>query len=115
MLSNVALSGWRRLAPGSAAGARTRVRGGGSHPGSRGSSHPDVLRWASTTVTTVGYGDRYPVSTEGRVVAVVLMRVGIGVVGAGTASVASWILGRVEAERAGRDAQPADGAPPDMQ
>jgi len=45
----------------------------------------------------------------------VLMRVGIGVVGAGTASVASWILGRVEAERAGRDAQPADGAPPDMQ
>lgn len=56
----------------------------------------DALWWASTTVTTVGYGDRFPVTTEGRLVAVALMVVGIGLVGSVTAAVAAWILGRVE-------------------
>ena len=63
---------------------------------------------------SVGYGVHCPVSGEGRVVAVVLMVVGIGVVGAVTASVATWILGRVEAERAERQVQPSDGVSPDM-
>jgi voltage-gated potassium channel len=60
----------------------------------------DALWWACTTVTTVGYGDRFPVTTEGRFVAVALMLVGIGLVGAVTAAVTSWILARVQAERA---------------
>jgi voltage-gated potassium channel len=59
----------------------------------------DALWWASTTVTTVGYGDRFPVTAEGRLVAVVLMLVGIGLVGSVTAAVAAWILGRVAEER----------------
>ena len=63
----------------------------------------DALWWAATTVTTVGYGDFYPVTFQGRVVAVVLMLIGIGVVGAVTASVATWILGRVADERAEHD------------
>lgn len=63
----------------------------------------DALWWACTTVTTVGYGDRFPVTTTGRVVAVALMLVGIGLVGSVTAAVTTWILGRVEAER--RDAE----------
>jgi len=54
----------------------------------------DALWWACTTVTTVGYGDRYPVTLEGRAVAVVLMIIGIGVVGAVTASVATWLMSR---------------------
>lgn len=63
-------------------------------------SFGDALWWACTTVTTVGYGDRYPVTTTGRCVAVVLMMFGIGLVGAVTAAVTAWILGRVESDRA---------------
>lgn len=62
-------------------------------------TYADALWWACTTVTTVGYGDHFPVTAEGRLVAVGLMIVGIGLVGAVTAAVTSWILGRVEAER----------------
>jgi voltage-gated potassium channel len=29
---------------------------------------PDALWWAATTVTTVGYGDRFPVTAEGRLI-----------------------------------------------
>lgn len=60
----------------------------------------DALWWAATTVTTVGYGDRFPVTTTGRCVAVVLMLVGIGLVGCVTASIATWLLDRVAMERA---------------
>jgi len=61
----------------------------------------DALWWATTTVTTVGYGDRYPVTTEGRLIAVALMLVGIGLVGVVTAAVAAWFIGSVQ--------EPAEG------
>jgi voltage-gated potassium channel len=56
----------------------------------------DALWWSATTVTTVGYGDRYPVTTEGRLIAVGLMLVGIALVGAITASVAAWMVAQVQ-------------------
>ena len=56
----------------------------------------DALWWSATTVTTVGYGDRYPVTTEGRYIAVALMVVGIGLVGAVTAAVAAWMVRQVD-------------------
>lgn len=52
----------------------------------------DALWWAITTVTTVGYGDIFPVTPEGRLVAVVLMLTGIGVIGVFTATVASLLF-----------------------
>lgn len=55
-------------------------------------SYPDALWWAIVTVTTVGYGDRYPVSAGGRIVAAVLMLVGIGLIGVLTATVASVFI-----------------------
>jgi voltage-gated potassium channel len=57
--------------------------------GSNIHSYPDALWWAIVTVTTVGYGDRYPVTDGGRAVAVVLMLLGIGLIGVLTATVAS--------------------------
>ncbi|KGN32803.1 ion transporter [Knoellia sinensis KCTC 19936] len=65
----------------------------------------DALWWACTTVTTVGYGDRFPVTTEGRVVAVALMLLGIGLVGSVIATVATLILQRVAAEQAAEAAE----------
>jgi voltage-gated potassium channel len=62
-------------------------------------SFGDAIWWASSTVFTVGYGDRYPVTTEGRMIAVALMVVGIGVVGAVTASVATWMVGQVQSQK----------------
>jgi voltage-gated potassium channel len=56
----------------------------------------DALWWATSTVTTVGYGDRFPVTWEGRMIAVALMLVGISLVGVVTASVAAWLIANVE-------------------
>jgi voltage-gated potassium channel len=55
-------------------------------------SASDALWWAATTVTTVGYGDRFPVTPTGRAVAVVLMLGGIALLGVITASVAAWFV-----------------------
>ena len=60
--------------------------------GSNIHDYPDALWWAIVTVTTVGYGDRFPTTEGGRVVAVVLMLVGIGLIGVLTATVASVFI-----------------------
>ena len=52
----------------------------------------DGIWWALTTVTTVGYGDRFPITTEGRIIAFFLMLTGVALVGVITASVAAWFV-----------------------
>lgn len=52
----------------------------------------DALWWAIATMSTAGFGDLYPITTEGRVVAAVLMFVGIGLFGAVTGIVASLLV-----------------------
>ena len=63
----------------------------------------DALWWSATTVTTVGYGDHFPVTNEGRFIAVALMVVGIAMVGAVTASVAAWMVSQVEQDSSKSD------------
>jgi voltage-gated potassium channel len=64
-------------------------------PGATINSFGKALWWSITTVTTVGYGDVYPVTNTGRVIAVLLMIGGISMVGVVTAALASWIIQRV--------------------
>ena len=59
-------------------------------------SIPDAIWWAITTVTTVGYGDRFPVTAGGRAVAAVLMVLGIALFGFLAGSLASFFFERHE-------------------
>jgi voltage-gated potassium channel len=52
----------------------------------------DALWWAYVTITTVGYGDRFPVTAEGRVIGAILMTAGVGLFGTFTGFVASWFM-----------------------
>jgi voltage-gated potassium channel len=61
-------------------------------PTSNIKSFGDGLWWAVTTVTTVGYGDKFPTTSMGRFLAVGLMLVGISLMGVITASVAAWFV-----------------------
>ena len=55
-------------------------------------TYGDALYWAGITATTVGYGDVTPVTAEGRVIAGLLVFVGIGLIGFVSARLTSWLL-----------------------
>jgi voltage-gated potassium channel len=61
-------------------------------PGASITTFGDAVWWTLTTISTVGYGDRYPVTLEGRCVAAALMVAGIALLGVVTASIASWFV-----------------------
>lgn len=61
-------------------------------PNSNIKTAEDAFWWAYVTLTTVGYGDRFPVTTEGRLIAGVLMTAGVGLVGTFAGFVASWFV-----------------------
>ncbi|MBS1773981.1 MAG: ion transporter [Bacteroidetes bacterium] len=58
----------------------------------------DAIWWAYVTITTVGYGDKFPVTTEGRIIAAVLMTGGVGLFGTFTAYLASWFVSGKETD-----------------
>src|SRR4051794_19702108 len=74
------------------------------HPGANITKFSNAVWWSLSTVTTVGYGDHVPVTTQGRLVAVLLMIGGIALLGTVTASVASWLISRVEGVEDGAQA-----------
>lgn len=61
-------------------------------PNSNIKTAEDAIWWAYVTITTVGYGDKFPVTSEGRIIASVLMTAGVGLFGTFTAFVASWFV-----------------------
>jgi voltage-gated potassium channel len=52
----------------------------------------DALWWSYVTVTTVGYGDRFPVTTSGRLVGVAMLTIGVGLFGVLTGFLANAFL-----------------------
>ena len=63
-------------------------------PGSNIKTPADAIWWAFVTITTVGYGDKFPVSTEGRFVASFLIIFGVVMLATITGALAAWILGQ---------------------
>lgn len=64
-------------------------------------SLPDAIWWSIVTIATVGYGDRYPVTLGGRLVALFLMLFGVGALSVFTATVASFFVEKRIRERMG--------------
>jgi voltage-gated potassium channel len=61
-------------------------------PNSNIKTAEDAIWWAYVTITTVGYGDKFPVTTEGRIIAAILMTAGVGIFGTFTAYIASLFV-----------------------
>jgi voltage-gated potassium channel len=59
-------------------------------------TYQEAAWWTISTMTTVGYGDRYPTTGQGRLVAVGLMIAGIALLGVITAAVAAWFVEHVQ-------------------
>jgi voltage-gated potassium channel len=70
-----------------------------SSPDANTSDFGDAIWWAVSTMTTIGYGDHYPVTSVGRVAAFGLMLGGIALLGTVTATLASWLVETVAAEK----------------
>jgi voltage-gated potassium channel len=61
-------------------------------PGANIKTPMDALWWGLVTVTTIGYGDKFPVTTEGRLVAGILIIFGIALISTLTGAFAAWVL-----------------------
>lgn len=59
----------------------------------------DAMWWSVVTVTTVGYGDKVPITPLGKVIGVILMFTGIGLIGVLSGTIASYLLRGFRAEK----------------
>lgn len=67
-------------------------------PGATIENFGDGMWFSIATLTTVGYGDMYPVTTQGRVIAAALMMVGLVLFGTVTGTLASYVVSKVSGE-----------------
>jgi voltage-gated potassium channel len=70
----------------------------------------DALWWAVVTITTVGYGDRFPVTGAGRITGFLVMLAGIGIIGALASILASILVPPPETEEEADERVVAAGA-----
>lgn len=61
-------------------------------PESNISTAEDAIWWSYVTITTVGYGDKFPVTMGGRIIAAVLMTAGVGLFGTFTGFISTWFM-----------------------
>lgn len=82
-------------------------------PGANIEDGGDALWWAFVSVTTVGYGDKYPVTAAGRIIGSVLLAVGIGLFSTITGFLATKLVTHPATEQvAGPAPAPAPGPAP---
>ncbi|WP_206055579.1 ion channel [Nocardioides sp. GY 10127] len=79
-------------------------------PGANITTFGDALWWALTTMTTVGYGDTFPITDAGRWVGAGLMVMGVALLGTVTGSMASWLVEKVAEGKEARAAERAAAA-----
>ncbi|MCP3012479.1 potassium channel family protein [Nocardiopsis dassonvillei] len=63
----------------------------------------DAFWWSLVTVSTVGYGDLYPVTGTGRLIAAFLFVMGIGLLGVITGTLSTWLVQRVDDSKETRE------------
>jgi hypothetical protein len=68
------------------------------HPGANITQFGDALWWAVVTVATVGYGDYYPVTAVGRIIAIIMMIMGVGIFALMVATFAKRRLKKAESK-----------------
>ncbi len=68
----------------------------------------DAVWYVYVTITTVGYGDQYPVSNTGRILGTLIMTVGVGLFGTITAFLANVFIGPDDDEESGAGELAAD-------
>jgi voltage-gated potassium channel len=78
--------------------------------GSNIDSFGNAVWWACVTMATVGYGDYYPVTVTGRVLAVILMMGGVAIVGTASATIVNYLNERTENLRRARRERERRGA-----
>jgi voltage-gated potassium channel len=71
----------------------------------------DAIWWAYVTITTVGYGDRFPVTTPGRMVGIMVLTTGVAVFATFAGLISSRLLGPAEDEKAAPSESPAGQDP----
>ena len=79
-------------------------------PGANIKTGGDALWWGFVTITTVGYGDFYPISTFGRLTGIFVMFAGIGIIGALASILASLLVSPSAPEETTQEAAPAAGS-----
>ena len=79
-------------------------------PGANIKTGGDALWWGFVTITTVGYGDFYPISTFGRLTGIFVMFAGIGIIGALASILASLLVSPSTADESAQEVAPAAGS-----
>jgi voltage-gated potassium channel Kch len=84
-------------------------------PNANITSASDSIWYTYVTMTTVGYGDKFPVTNEGRVIGMIIMAAGVGLFGTLTGFLANAFLSpkRRRKRRAGRDEAAVTAAGPE--
>jgi voltage-gated potassium channel len=83
----------------------------GKSPDANITTGGDALWWAIVTITTVGYGDKYPVTAGGRLTAVSVMFAGVGVIGALASILASFLIPPAKPAEKPEEPQPEEPPP----